>query len=164
MIQRLPLLALLLAFTCTAAAQKPNTKHCYKLKTEQDLFDGTSTTTMSGLKYTMSMVTFTEHVAEGDTTFLVAGTLLANGYDTEPGMIFLFDDGSRVEIPQSTHKTSASSYGWNHVGVGFISREELQEFATKGIRALKIGIYDQEINGNAAKSIFMTGAYCLANR
>lgn len=84
--RRLPLLALLFVFTCGAAAQKPNTKQCCKLKTEQDLFDGTSTTTMSGLKYTLSMIQLTEYVADGDTIFMVSSSLTARPrFDTTPG-------------------------------------------------------------------------------
>ncbi|MDA8695880.1 hypothetical protein N9L83_02910 [Flavobacteriales bacterium] len=165
MIQNLSILALTMLSTFAVAAQKPNTKHCYKLKTEEDLFDGTKTTRMGGLKYNMSMVTYTEIVAEGDTTFLVGGSLLKQGFDTQEGMTFLFDDGEKIELPGASHRASAGQYGWTHVGVGAISRKELEQFATVGVRAIRIGLYDSpEITGNSAKSIFMTGAYCLLNR
>lgn len=163
MIQHLSIIALAMLSTLTVAAQKPNTKHCFKLNTETDLFDGSSTTTMGGLKYQMSMLTFHKHVAKGDTTLMVGATLTAQGYETDPGMIFLFDDGSRLEIPESTHKASAASYGWNHVGIGVITEEELQQFAEKSVKAFRLGRYDQETPGKAGKSVSMTSAYCLAN-
>ncbi|MDA9864040.1 hypothetical protein N9C70_03115 [Flavobacteriales bacterium] len=109
--QCLSLILILTAFTITSEAQKPNTKHCYKLETETDLFD----------------------------------------------------DGSRLEFPESTHSSSATAYGWSHMGTARLSRDELQQFVEKGVRAIKIGRYDQEINGNAGKSVWMTSAYCVAN-
>ena len=162
--QCLSLILILTAFTITSEAQKPNTKHCYKLETETDLFDGTSHTTMSGLKYQMSMLTFHQFLnAVGDTTFMVFANITASGYADDPGMILLFDDGSRLEFPESTHSSSATAYGWSHMGTARLSRDELQQFVEKGVRAIKLGRYDQEINGNAGKSVWMTSAYCVAN-
>lgn len=144
--------------------QKPNTNHCYKIKTEENVIDGIKTTTMGGMKYQLSFAQFLRQIDGVDTTFTMLASWNESWHNLDEGMIVLLDDGTRFEYPQAIHTASLTQQAiWDHVGMTPISQEDLRAFSQSGIKAFRIGNVDAEIKGSASKAIPMTIAYCILN-
>ena len=144
--------------------QKPNTNHCHKLRTEENVIDGKKTTSMSGLKYTLSFAQFFREVDGADTTFVLMASWNESWHNLDRGLILILDDGTRLEYPDAAHTATLTQQGmWSHVGLTSIPGEDLQAFTRSGIKAFRIGKVDAEIPGTAGKAIPMTNAYCLTN-